>query len=225
MNTMDISSFEQELKAKKNEAIARLNKQLQDIDLSQPPRLETVSSQPATQPPTGKYLLLGGGILFVVGLISKWSVLTWGGVALAAAGIYITSKQKQATPAPLPAPVDFPKISRTVYRQLENIHTSISQDWDDFLVKQKEAVRATLQTSDLDEEKKNEAIKETLNRSIVQYSMAEVLSRLSAAEKLQNIESYSQYLKTFQAEYQTAIESAYREQNQRYEKIAAIIKM
>lgn len=62
-----------------------------------------------------------------------------------------------------------------------------------------------------------------LNRSVINFSMPDVLTDLSNIEKEHDIEKYKTYGTTFKQKYTDAIKSALSEQIERYNEIAKLL--
>ena len=160
--------------------------------------------------------------MFVVGLTTKTHIATIGGGIVAIAGLYGLSRNNKQTVASVEN-VDFTAFTLKVYQQMEDIHTYVFNEWNEFLGKLKDELKQQIQMSDLDAGKKNKAIDLALNRSVINFSMPDVLTDLSNIEKEHDIEKYKTYGTTFKQEYTDAIKSALSEQIERYNEIAKLL--
>ena len=221
MNKEDLARYTEALTLKKNELTTYVENRIKQIDYP------TVPSTPAQQPAPSRSSYLGVGIgviLLAIGIGTKTPVITVGGGVVTAAGLFAVNKKRNAK-AQQPAPdINYYRISEKVSNQIQSIHTHVSDSWNAFLGEQQNSLKQLIETSGFDADTKNKMIELTLNRSIIQYSMTDVLSDLNKVEKQKSIEDYKQYSNEFLGRYKKIIEEAYKEQKQRYEAIAQLIK-
>ena len=221
MNKEDLTRYTETLTSKKNELIAYVENQIKQIDYPTAP--STTTQQPT--PSRSSYLGVGiGVILLAIGIGTKTPLITVGGGVVTAVGLLAVNKKRNAK-AQQPAPtIDYYRISEKVSHQIQSIHTHVSDSWNAFLGDQQNSLKQLIETSTLDVETKNKMIELSLNRSIIQCSMMDVLSDLNKIEKQQNIKDFKQYANGFLEKYQKIIEEAYMEQKHRYEAITLLLK-
>ncbi len=222
MTKEDLNRFTETLTSKKNELTSYVESRIVQIDY---PATPSVPAQQSTPSPSHlSYIGVGIGIaLLAIGIGTKIPAITVGGGIATAAGLYAVSKKRNAETQHSTPNINYYRISEKISYQIQSIHTYVSDNWDDFLKEQQNSMKHLIETSRINSETKNKMIELSLNRSIIQYSMMDVLSDLSKIEKKQSIEAYKQYSSDFLENYQKSIEKAYWEQKQRYEAIAQLL--
>lgn len=221
MNKEDLNRYTETLTFKKNELTAYVENQIKQIDYP------TAPSIPAQQPTPSHSSYWGVGIgviLLAIGIGTKTPVITVGGGVVTAAGLFAVNKKRNAkTQQPAPS-INYYRISEKVSYQIQSIHTHVSDSWNAFLSDQQNSLKQLIEMSGFNADTKNKMIELSLNRSIIQCSIMDVLSDLNKVEKQKNIEAYKQYSNEFLGKYQKIIEEAYKEQKQRYEAIARLVQ-
>lgn len=221
MNKACLDKIGGELTSKANNLTLYLSTQLQQINY--PQQEDKVNDNTKASGTTLQKCCIGvGALLFVVGLTTKTHIATIGGGIVAIAGLYGLSRNNKQTVASVEN-VDFTAFTLKVYQQMEDIHTYVFNEWNEFLGKLKDELKQQIQMSDLDAGKKNKAIDLALNRSVINFSMPDVLTDLSNIEKEHDIEKYKTYGTTFKQKYTDAIKSALSEQIERYNEIAKLL--
>ena len=221
MNKEYLDKIGGELTSKANNLTLYLSTQLQQINY--PQQEDKVNDNTKASGTTLQKCCIGvGALLFVVGLTTKTHIATIGGGIVAIAGLYGLSRNNKQTVASVEN-VDFTAFTLKVYQQMEDIHTYVFNEWNEFLGKLKDELKQQIQMSDLDAGKKNKAIDLALNRSVINFSMPDVLTDLSNIEKEHDIEKYKTYGTTFKQKYTDAIKSALSEQIERYNEIAKLL--
>ena len=221
MNKAYLDKIGGELTSKANNLTLYLSTQLQQINY--PQQEDKVNDNTKASGTTLQKCSIGvGALLFVVGLTTKTHIATIGGGIVAIAGLYGLSRNNKQTVASVEN-VDFTAFTLKVYQQMEDIHTYVFNEWNEFLGKLKDELKQQIQMSDLDAGKKNKAIDLALNRSVINFSMPDVLTDLSNIEKEHDIEKYKTYGTTFKQKYTDAIKSALSEQIERYNEIAKLL--
>lgn len=222
MNREDLSHYLEALASKKEELVNYAETQIKQISYPTPPSV-TTSQQPSS--PYLSYIGLGIGIvLLAIGIGTKTNAIAVGGGVVTAAGIYGVSRKRNTESQPQAPAINYFRITEKIGYQIQKIHAYVSDSWYDFLGGQQKSLKNLIETSGFDAESKNKMIELCINRSLIQYSMMDVLSDLNRIEKEQNIEAYKQYVAGFVEKYRKAIEEAYLEQKRRYEAIIQLVK-
>lgn len=221
MNTESLNKIEEELTSKTNDLISYVSTHLQQINYPQQDIKEN-NSTAAPAPSFGKYGIGVGALLLVVGLATKIHIVTIGGGIVAAAGLFSLKRNNKPTGITKKS-IDYSALTLSVYKRMEDIHTYVFNEWDRFLGSLKDSLKQQVQMSDFDTEKKNKIIDLALNRSVVKFSMPDVLTDLSKVEKEHDVEKYKTYSADFKQKYTNAIKAAYSEQLERYKKIAKFL--
>lgn len=222
MTKADLTPYVEALTSKKNELQDYVKQQLGQINYPVPTQM---SQQPsATRPFYLPVLSIGAGlVLLAIGVGTKTHAVTIGGGVVAAAGLYVWNKNRNRGASPVPPSTDYTQLTNLLINALKNIHIFASDEWSQFLDDQKNKLKGLIEMSDFDTETKSQLIQLTTRRSVIQYSMMDVLAELSAVEKKQSTEAYKQYVADFLVKYERIIEEAHQEQKQRYETIASLV--
>lgn len=157
-----------------------------------------------------------GALLLILGLATKSNVVAVGGGLVAAVGIYGMSKGKGARKMESEQ-IDYALFTGKLNAQLGEIHALAVNSWDEFSMAQGTELKRAIQTSSLTESEKDKMMDLAIRRSVIQFSMMDVLSALNQIEKEHNIQSYKDYCAQFENQYVGAIEQAYQEQLKRYQ--------
>lgn len=157
-----------------------------------------------------------GALLLILGLATKSNVVAVGGGLVAAVGIYGMSKGKGARKMESEQ-IDYAMFTGKLNAQLGEIHALAVNSWDEFSMAQGTELKRAIQTSSLTESEKDKMMDLAIRRSVIQFSMMDVLSALNQIEKEHNIQSYKDYCAQFENQYVGAIEQAYQEQLKRYQ--------
>ena len=219
----DLTHYVEALTSKKNELQDYVKQQLDQINYPMPSKM---SQQPqASRPSYLSMLSIGTGlVLLAIGVGIKTHVITIGGGVMAAAGLYTWNKSRNRGISPVPPSIDYTQLTNQLSNTLKSIHIFVSDEWSQFLNNQKDKLKRLIEMSDFDSETKSQLMQLATRRSVIQYSMMDVLTELNAVEKEQSIEAYKQYVVGFLVKYVHIIEEVCQEQKQRYETIASLIK-
>ncbi len=215
MNKPDLESYEIVLQAIRQELMSYISDNVSKIELRQqlPDVVAPVKNNSLVYP-----CCIGiGALLLIIGAATKTNLVTIGGLVVAGVGIFGMTRRKVA-PA-TDEKINYSALTNSVYGKLEDIHKKVTRSWDNKLIEQKDKLKNELLASDLTPEQKDKAMNYAVSRSIIQFSMMDVLSELNRIERMQDVEKYCQYKTEFIKKYHNAIDKAYNEQYQRYESI------
>jgi hypothetical protein len=221
-----MNQYESALQSKKEALLTYLKNQVERVTLPTPPQLPVEATVEAKAIPPFSFLFGGLGLTAVIGGIctGKGAIVTGGSILLLmSVGLYLRSKPGKQAPAVRDI-IDYPALSNKLYKTIEGIHSFISEDWDNFLGKQKDALKNDIQALDVETDKKNKLLETAIKRSVIICSMLDELSALNAIERSQDITAYRDYLPLFEKKYGSIIEKAYREQKETYESISLATK-
>lgn len=211
-----INQYNAALLPKKEELLSYVENQIHNIEFpNQPAHIPTDSSKTALP----KYCLGGGLLAILLGLALGKNLFSISGSVAVAGGLYMLNKQKKAAPSTNTNKIDYPSLTQKLYKELEKIHTFVSNEWDNFLGTQKNTLKKDIRILDIDVDKKNKMLGVSMLRSVISMSMLETLSALCSIEKKQDIEEYKQYIISFQNSYKAIIEKAYKEQLEIYKQV------
>lgn len=218
MKKEDLFRVEEILASKKEELLKYVENHADQISYPEAASVVAGSNRPDSASSVIGYL--GGGIaLLIIGILTGKHWITVGGGIIALAGFYKANQQQRKQAVQTPS-VDYASITERLNQDLRAIHTYISDEWKDFLNRQQTDLNKQLENSGLEIGIKNEVIKLVVKRSVIQYSMMDMLAELTRIERLHDIAAYKQYVDKFKKEYKKVIEMAYMEQKEYYEKIA-----
>lgn len=218
MKKEDINKFLDALSLKKDEFKRYVDEQVKNIHYPED-QLPVERVDKTNSSPNIGYLSLGGGLLLTaVGLFKNpgaaANILTVGGVLMTIASIYSIKKQKDqkpTTPQQTPS-LDLYVVTEKINNTVKSIHTHVSDGWSDFLSGNQKQLASLIEKSELEVEKRNKLIEQAYKKTVIQYSMLDVLSDLSNIEREKNIDLYKNYVNSFCKKYKDVIESAYIEQ-------------
>lgn len=214
MNKELIKSYMEALTSKRNELQSMVKSQIGQIAYPQQAS-ELVPEKPKSSAAYPSCIGVGA-LLLILGLATKSNVVAVGGGLVAAVGIYGMSKGKGARKMESEQ-IDYAMFTGKLNAQLGEIHALAVNSWDEFSMAQGTELKRAIQTSSLTESEKDKMMDLAIRRSVIQFSMMDVLSALNQIEKEHNIQSYKDYCAQFENQYVGAIEQAYQEQLKRYQ--------
>lgn len=214
MNKELIKSYMEALTSKRNELQSMVKSRIAQIVYPQQSS-ELVPEKPKSSAAYPSCIGVGA-LLLILGLATKSNVVAVGGGLVAAVGIYGMSKGKGARKMESEQ-IDYTMFTGKLNAQLGEIHALAVNSWDEFSMAQGTELKRAIQTSSLTESEKDKMMDLAIRRSVIQFSMMDVLSALNQIEKEHNIQSYKDYCAQFENQYVGAIEQAYQEQLKRYQ--------
>ena len=214
MNKELIKSYMEALTSKRNELQSMVKSRIGQIAYPQQAS-ELVPEKPKSSAAYPSCIGVGA-LLLILGLATKSNVVAVGGGLVAAVGIYGMSKGKGARKMDSEQR-DYAMFTGKLNAQLGEIHALAVNSWDEFSMAQGTELKRAIQTSSLTESEKDKMMDLAIRRSVIQFSMMDVLSALNQIEKEHNIQSYKDYCAQFENQYVGAIEQAYQEQLKRYQ--------
>lgn len=118
---------------------------------------------------------------------------------------------------------NYAMITSSTYERLRTIVNKVAEEWNRFLLSQRDAIKNEVNNSNLDVDKKNKIFDMIVNRSVIEFSMINVLSDLNKIESKRSVDAYKSYCADFASKYIDALKTAFKEQQQRYAAIEQVI--
>lgn len=201
---------------------------------------------------TSRKIMKGGAIISgattLIGLITdkdflKWTGVITGGLTVGYAAYDIYSKETKShineyiplapkrvssvsnndTIHLLPVSnIDYSKLNNQIYLDVEKMHKDVKESWNNFLTTEKEELLKEIRQLDIPVEKTNKMVNEALSRSLISFSLTDVLSKLSDLGQSKNLFEYKKYVEDLRNKYQSVLEGAYNEQAERLGRIEKI---
>lgn len=211
------------LQDSKEELTRYVSEQIDEIKLPDAMPVQIPAHSFGRGVPTQKQLvygLTGGLALTIVGLLVKFKIMWISGIILIAVLLYFMLRRNSisARPGNIPS-IDFNELSNEIYGKLQIVNSYITEKWDKLLGIYKDNLKNDIQKLDIEQSCKDKIFELAMKRSVISFSMIEVLTDVTELCRKGNIKSYASYLMSVKQKYVSAIETAYLEQKLTYEKI------
>ena len=170
-------------------------------------------------------VLVAGLALFIIGLISKGAasaiciILGLGGVAYYLICLYSGNKKNITEPS-IKKTIDYTNESQRIFNILKDVHLRAAEQWDNAVMEQASLMKAHIDISNQESQKKIRAYDVLAKRSTVSFPMMDVLQKLMSC---QSTSDYKQYLDSFNRVYIQALNKAFKEESVKYQEIKQIL--
>lgn len=192
--------------------VSFLNERMQSVVF---PEHESVESHESVEKGNKTPLLIAGGGAFglLIGICTgaKW-LSAIGLCAGALGGVLYFRNKKEAPVQHQTGEIDFSKLSNMIYKTLESAHSHITKEWDSFLGQQNSILKSEIQSTVIDDDKKNELLDRATNRTQIRFSMMDANSELLSSSRSKDVNAIKSAMLSLIDRYKIAIEKAYAEQ-------------
>lgn len=221
MNKINIAKYQDALESKRKELNDYVTTQVANISFQVPTSIADNRKQSPSKTP--KAITAAGIVALLAGLMGNSTALSIVGACATTCGGYLLLKSRKDHDSNVPPSVDYRSLARKTYKQLEAIYSHAISDWDNSLGAQKDTLKNEIQLLQVEAEKKNALMDIAIKRSVISFSMLNIMSTLNNVAKDGNINAFKTCNETFVEQLTSAINLAYREQSKHYADMDSIL--
>lgn len=197
--------------------IRTLNEQMNAITIPED-ATEKPAELPVKRSPIPASCLGAGILILAVGVVIGKTILTIGGTIITiGGGACLLSNRKKTLPEPVT--VDYQSTSNRIFQILKQLNKQISDEWYEFVGKQKDKLKDQIVNLDIEADKRQAMLERSLKRSVIDISMTQILSELNTLALHKNMTEYRQYLETLRMRFTSAVQKALEEQTDIYKSV------
>lgn len=216
-------SAEQELFKEKQSIIELVNSRLRGIMVYNANEIIPEKVVESASRKEAKFVLVVGGILLVTGFITRTTFISIIGAIGLVAGWWMLRKKEEHVKASHVPVVDLSAESQRIFADVKEMHQTVIAQWDRALSKQSIELKNGIVTSSLDSEIASKIYDILASHAVISFSMMDVLQELMAIARSGSNGSFKDYLEGLRVRYESAINAAYFEQNQKYSRIMELL--
>ena len=220
-----MSGYLDSLKNKRDELISYVTEQVDSIKVVANVPVRSVPEEKPASQKSRIYGLSAGILLFVIGLIAHVKILWISGLILIVVSLVMSksARQHSSQDDTSQSEPDMSRLKSSVQTKIEDIHSYVTNEWEHYIDVNKEAIKSAVSELDIDPAKKQRIYELAVRRSVVSFSMLDVLSSLNNLARQKDLDGFKTYLQKFKVQYIAAIDAAYMELKGIYQEIQKLL--